>query len=234
MLLARWTIGNTTAAGYECLKESISSFKKLYECNVIVCHNCDPTVLNGITHDLFDQRSTASTAQIKPAGVSWKLYPPRIDESVHEIVIDNDIIFRNRIKEIDTFLDNDCTLLLQDDTRTYGRFDKFVPMGYEINSGIYGMPPNFSLQKYVNFYCRTDWVKNALGSNKESITFDEQGLVALSLLDYHNFLIIPNTSVTNCEHNLKIADAMHFIGLNRRSFHRPFSEFKLYNTRMYL
>ena len=96
------------------------------------------------------------------------------------------------------------------------------------------MPPGFDLHKYVDFYCQSDWELNALGEHKASKTFDEQGLVAIALLNYSNYVIIPATSVTNCEKELTLAKGMHFIGLNRRTFHRPFALYRSINTKLYL
>lgn len=235
--LARWTIGDSTAAGYQCLKLSIESFLRLYDADVVICHNCHEENISHICFgdfSLIDQREVAKSSKIQPVGVAWKLYPPRIDKSRHEISIDNDIVFTERIPQIDAFLDGDCTLLLEGDSRTYGRFERYVPAGYEINSGIFGMPPGFDLHKYVDFYCQSDWELNALGEHKASKTFDEQGLVAIALLNYSNYVIIPATSVTNCEKELTLAKGMHFIGLNRRTFHRPFALYRSINTKLYL
>lgn len=235
--LVRWTIGPSTAAGYQCLKLSIESFLKFYDADVVVCHNCPAETMSLLCFgdiQLINQSEFSRVSKIKPAGVAWKLYPPRIDKTRHEISIDNDIIFTEPIPEIDKFLNTDCTLLLEGDSRTYGRFEKYVPSGYQINSGIFGMPPNFDLHKYVNFYCQTDWELNALGEHKESKTFDEQGLVAIALLNYSNYVIIPETSVTNCERELILSKGMHFIGLNRRTFHRPFALYRSLNKKLYL
>lgn len=236
--LVRWTIGPATDAGYQCLKLSIESFLRLYDADVVICHNCQRETISHICFQdkiqLVDQTEIAKASKIPPAGVAWKLYPPRIDKSRHEISIDNDVVFAERIPEIDRFLDGDCTLLLEGDSRTYGRFERYVPAGYEINSGIFGMPPGFDLHKYVDFYCHSDWELNALGEHKENKTFDEQGLVAIALLNYSNYVIIPSTSVTNCERELALAKGMHFIGLNRRPFHRPFALYRSINTKLYL
>lgn len=236
--IARWTIGPSTPAGYECLRLSIESFLKFYDAEVVICHNCSPETISNICVDnkirLIDQQEVAKISKIPPMGVAWKLYPPRIDRSRHEICIDNDIVFREPVPEIDHFLNNDCTLMLEDHSRTYGRFERYVPSGFEINSGIYGMCPDFDLYKYVNFYCQRDWEINALGEYEQSKTFDEQGLIALSMLDYPRHIIISNTTITNCERELKISNGMHFIGLNRRSHHRPFIEYKTSKIKLYL
>lgn len=229
--LVRWTIGNVKPAGYDCLAISIENFKNLYDVEIVVCHNCDLSKINHLSGvNFYDQRQDW---KIKPKGVSWKLYPPRLDLYRHELLIDNDIIIEEKIDEIDKFFNSDCTLLLEDITRTYGKFENHVPPNYCINSGIYGMPPGFDLKKYVNFYVK-DWELNATGQHSASKTFDEQGLVAFSLLNYPSFAIIPNTSVTICEQDFKKSKGMHFIGLNRREHHRPFNLYKTFRSKFYL
>jgi len=204
----------------------------LYDVDVAVCHNCDPEKLEYIPRDyLYDQRQSWD---IEPMGVAWKLYPPRLVQDRHELLIDNDIIIEKRVKEIDEFFDGDCTLLLEDVTRNYGRFDKHVPPGHRINSGIYGMPPGFNLDNFVRFYAGSGWEMNAEGEYAASKTFDEQGLVAIALLSYPSYVIIPTTSVTCCERDFVEGDGMHFIGLNRRFHHRPFQLFKTHRRRFHL
>ena len=235
--LVRWTIGNSTPHGFECLRLSIESFLKFHEAEVVICHNCPTKTISLLCFDDFhiiDQSTIAESSKIKPIGVSWKLYPPRLDINRYEISIDNDIVFQEPIPEIEKFLQNDCTLLLEDHSRTYGRFERYVPPGFEINSGIYGMPPGFDLYKYVNFYFQTDWELNARGEYEASKTFDEQGLIALALLNYRKYVIISNASITNCERELKMAKGMHFIGLNRRPHHHPFIMYKNLKTKFYL
>lgn len=229
--LVRWTIGDVKPAGHKSLELSIKKFTQLYDVDVVVCHNCDVASLDYLPQEiLYDQRQDW---KIKPVGVSWKLYPPRLDSTRHEMVIDNDIIIEERIEEIDRFFNSDSTLLLEDVTRTYGQFENYVPPEYCINSGIYGMPPEFNLQKYIDFYIKK-WEINALGEHSESKTFDEQGLIAISLLNYPSFAIIPETSVTICEREFKKSKGMHFIGLNRRRHHRPFQLYQTRRSKLYL
>jgi hypothetical protein len=123
---------------------------------------------------------------------------------------------------------------LEGASRNYGRFERHVPPGYSINSGVYGMPPNFNFQKYVNFYSGTSWEINAFGPHAASKTFDEQGLVAIALLSYRKFAIIKGTSVTNCERRLIQGKGLHFVGVNRNEFHEPFRLFKSEIRKMHL
>lgn len=212
--------------GFRCLALSIAAFTRLYDCDAVVCHNCPPDEISlldlGDSVSLFDQREWAKSHPVPPKGVAWKLYPPRLDPDRHELLIDNDLIIAERIPELDAFLSGDCTLVLEETGRTYGRFDGFVPPGRCVNSGLFGMPPGFDLKKYVDFHVGGGWEENARYEHAGNVTWDEQGLVALALLSYPRCVTIPRTSVTNCEHHLVDGRGYHFIGLNRRTFHAPF------------
>jgi len=239
MRIARWTIGNASRAGYEALAFSITSFQHLYpDTNVVICHNCSINKLEDIVARFpdakFHDQSQYLNSKCPPMGVAWKLYPPRIAPDDYEICIDNDVIFMNRVQEIDNFFYGDHTLLLEETSRTYGRFVDYVPPGYCINSGIYGMPPGFNFKKYVNFYSGDNWEINAVGPHAASKTFDEQGLVAIALLSYKNFVIIKKESVTNCEKHLIPGNGLHFISVNRNQFHEPFRLFKSNFVKMHL
>jgi hypothetical protein len=172
--------------------------------------------------------------RLKPVGVAWKLYPPRMLYHRHEILIDNDIVFTDKIEEIDKFFAGDCTLLLEGLSRNYGRFENHVPPGFNINSGIYGMPPQFNLTKYIKMFAGEMWEENATGSHAASKTFDEQGLVAFALLNHPNYVIIPNTTVTNCGQHLIHGKGLHFVGVNRNQFHQPFRLYRSTLRKMYL
>lgn len=230
-MIARWHIGNVKPAGWECLKMSIESFLSLYDADPVICYNSDAAP--DLPYHLINQNEYRTAAR-KPIGVTWKLYPPRLDITQKEIVIDNDVIFRDRILEIDHFLENDCTLLAEDETRAYGRFEEHVPQGFKINSGIYGMPEGFDLHSYVEFFAGQQWEENAVGDNEANKSFDEQGLIAFALLSYHHSVIIPETSFRYCRLELAIGNAMHFMGLNRQDYHRPFQEYKSTLRKMYL
>lgn len=230
--LVRWTIGPTTREGFECLYLSIRSFLRFYDVEPVLCFNCDPSCLPDFAIKKHDQRAHQADSVI-PKGVAWKLYPPRLAPERHELFIDNDIVFCEPIPEITHFFNSDSTLLLEGNSRTYGRFERYVPPGFQINSGIFGLPPGFNLTKYMRFYGVTTWEENATGRHAPSKTFDEQGLVATALLDYPRHLIIPETSITSCELQLSLAKGMHFIGLNRRR-HQPYLDFKYAHTKTFL
>lgn len=234
----RWTIGPVSSLGFECFRYSLASFTKHFEAEIVVCYNCPFEKIAWIAQEYpsarFIDQSIYLDSPIRPAGVAWKLYPPRLDINRHELSIDNDIVVNLPIPQIAAFFQGSHTLLMEDWSRTYGRFEKHVPRGQCINSGLYGMPPGFDLSRYCDFYLRDQWEMNAVGEYRESKTFDEQGLIALSLLDHPKFAIIPNTTITNCERNYTEAAGHHFIGVNRKEQHRPFTLYRASQRRLFL
>ncbi len=232
--VARWTIGATSSDGYDCLIRSIESFLQFYDFEVVITHNCDaknlPTISPQIT--LLDQREIEVKGPA-PVGVAWKLHPSRLCPERHELCIDNDIVLNERLVEIDQFLEQDAVLMLETIGRTYGRFDKHIHPAVHVNSGIYGMPPGFDLQKFIDFYGGENWEKNAFGDHDLNETFDEQGLVAFALSSYGKSVTIPASSVTNCEHFLVEGKGHHFIGLNRRQYHSAYRLFKSRSRKLY-
>lgn len=229
--LVRWTIGPVQPAGFECLRMSIQSFRDLYDIDCVVCHNgIDPQCISDLDVTLIDQQSRICSGDIKPVGVAWKLYPIRLDMNRHELFIDNDLIVANKIDQLDQFLTSDMTLLLQGESRNYGKYERHVPPGYHINSGLFGLPPGFDLNKYLKFY-NNEWEINCTHSSK---TWDEQGFVAASLLSHNKFAVIPNNVVTNCEMQLVPGRGFHFVGLNRSRFHRPFAEYRSATCKLFI
>lgn len=233
--LARWTVGDTTPDGFDCLRRSADSLTRLYDVEVVVCYNGDSAITQEALRDfaLIDQRRFRGVLAPEPVGVAWKLYPPRLAPDRHELVIDNDLIVSRRLPELDAFFSGVRTLLLGENGRTYGRFGRHVPAGYGVNSGLYGMPPGFDFGSFVRFYAGGAWEENALAEHRASRTFDEQGLVALALLSRPH-LVIPAESVTNCEHRWVPGAGHHFVGLNRRAFHRPYREYVASLRKLYL
>ena len=236
--LARWTIGPVKPDGFKCLVESIESFTAMYDVDIAVCYNCKKDELPKLPNQtlLINQHEYLNTSVASPKGVAWKLYPSRLNINTHEIVIDNDILFEKRIPQIDDFFNSDSTLLLQEraSSRNYGKFDKHVPSQYAINSGIYGMPPNFNLQKYIDFYVLDEWQKNVSIEHEQNYTFDEQGFIAFALLDYQKFIIIPEDIITNCGMLYIEGHGLHFCGLNRMDLHKHYRYHKFSKIKIHL
>lgn len=233
--IVKWTIGNTTKDGYEALLLSIESFLSFYEIEVFICFNCSesqlPKALKKYT--LINQKGYVKDRP-SPIGVAWKLYPPRLSIDNYEISVDNDLIINEPIPAINDFLSSDKTLLLEDNARTYGRFEKHVPPGFKINSGLYGMPPGFNLDSYFKFYVGAAWEKNAFNRHDKNETFDEQGLIALALLNHKQYLIIDGKTITNCENHLIQGKGHHFIGLNRKKYHAPYRLYRSLGQKLFL
>lgn len=222
--IVRWTIGKVKPAGYDCLLHSIINFRKLYDVDIIVYYNGNQKLHFCDTNLGIQCINQSEIFGEYLHGVAWKLYPPRVNINCHELFIDNDLIIENRIEEIDYFFNNtDCTLLLEGLARNYGKFDNHVPKNYKINSGLFGIPPGFNLNKYIQFY----------GDNWDS-KFNEQGLVAMALLSNKKHIIISDTKITNCETKFKPSLGMHFIGLNRSDKHQPWVDYKLCKIPIYL
>ena len=227
MPIFRFAIGDLNRLATRCLIKSIKQIKTLYDAEIYVCYNGKPPFhLNHLPIRIIDQTDYVGQLPV-PVGVSWKLYPPRLVIEQHEIFIDNDLIINEKIPEIDQFLQtNDRCLLLEEDTRTYGRFSKHVPASIYANSGLFGVPPYFDFEKHVkNHIIGKDWEKNAHGEYEESGTFDEQGLVAL-ILGSQKHILINKKTINNCERIYVPAKGNHFIGLNRKNF-EPFKSFSL-------
>lgn len=219
--LVRWTIGPVQDDGFDCLWRSVVAFSSLYDVDIAICYN--GMVLDPIPDCPLQLVNQADfTFGSNPLGVSWKLYPPRLALDRHELFLDNDLIVEEHIPAIDNFFASDSTLLLEADSRNYGRFEKHVPRGFNINSGLFGVPPGFDLKKYIDFYGR-NWENNCPHSG---FTYDEQGLVAIALLDHPHYTVISRKVVTNCELHYQPSAGMHFSTLNRSKKHLPYLRYK--------
>jgi hypothetical protein len=224
-MLVRWTIGgNVKPAGFTCLKLSVMNFQLLYPRAILyICYNglheSQVSQLQDLPASLINQEYTRFVGET-PIGVAWKLRPPRLSIAEYEVFIDNDLILRERLDEIDRWVNTGSTLVLESESRHYGTFARHIPNQYRINSGLFGVPPGFNLESYIALWGR--WSNNCPNA---SYTWCEQGLVASALTHSTNHILIPQTTVTNCEVELIEAPGMHFISLNRVNFHRPFAEY---------
>ena len=218
--LIRWTIGPCREEGIKSLFYSVRSFIELYpDFEYVICYNQieEECLLSVKKLDerirLINQNDYLNSFPIKPQleyQTYWKLYPPRLDITKHEINIDNDIIIFKKIKEIDCFLNEDAVLLYQGLHGLYGSYENSVPTGIRINSGIYGMPPNFIFKQNMP-KLQHNWQDK----------FDEQGIVASTLMNYKKHFIIPLTTIPIIEKNFEMKYFLHdfccgyhFVGVN--------------------
>lgn len=222
----RFTVGNTNKWGIICLEHSIAQIRKLYKAEIVVCYNGNSDLVAHLPVTLVNQHGVFTNGLPDPIGVSWKLYPPRLYPTEHEIFIDNDLILHEHIEEIDDFLaSTDKTLLLEEENRVYGRFSRHVPKNLRINTGLFGVPPNFNLETRLKAIVGKTWEHNALGKYEASWSWDEQGAIAY-ILSSQKYTLIPKESITNCARTWIRGKGNHFIGLNRDS-QKPFKAYLL-------
>jgi hypothetical protein len=225
MAIIRWTIGGCCQPrGFECLKIAVQNFQLLYpEAQRFICHNgLSPPQLEFISAlpaKLVNQEIEEYAGE-HPQGVAWKLRPPRLSPNCHEMFIDNDLIITERLPEIDQWLNANNTLGLEAEARHYGSFSNKVPKHYRINSGLFGLPPGFDMAHYLTLWGK--WENNC---PNQSVTWNEQGLVANTITHKYKPIIISKETIANCEVELLKAPGMHFVSLNRVKFHRPFAEY---------
>jgi hypothetical protein len=216
--ILRWTIGNSDKINLNLLSRSIKQMTLLYaeRFELFVCFNGDFKVEN------FEKRSTGAVKLLKqepigglpyPRGCTWKLYPPRLNIQVHEIFIDHDFVLVKRMDEIEHFLNSsDKFLCIEDRSRAYGpNFDEQIPQGFEINSGLFGLPPGFDMGKQMSLV------------DKWSSHFDDQGFIAKQMFDKRKIMI--NRKISTCFDILNINEeycAYHFMKQNRKKFWRRF------------
>lgn len=208
--LFRWTIGgNPCPTGFEVFFESIQSVRKLYgdEFDYVVCYNnLTSDQLSYISQfgiRLIEQRHCAEM-EYEPVGVAWKLYPPRLRDSTHEIFMDNDIVLYSRPREVEEFLaSKDVTFITEgfgnnEGKGNYGKyFENMERHSVCVNSGFFGLPPYFPFAQLIRYYQASD--ENRSWENY----FDEQGLVASCILNHSPCLVIPISDIGVCVEDLE-------------------------------
>jgi len=214
--IIRWTIGDVSDQGLECLNLSIKNMTDFYGYNdfyYFICHNnISKKKLNSIGNskiNLLDQEKFTESLPIAPSkeyGVSWKLYPPRIDVERNEIFMDNDIVFHKKII-LDEF--KDYFLISEAINRSYGFFDNKVISKRNMNSGFFKLLPGYDFAKKLsNTILEFDF-------NWTSY-FDEQGLVSY-IISKENHLVVGLDKLTITHNNFDnfIGEyGTHFIGIN--------------------
>jgi len=187
--IIRWTVGPKK---YLCddliLRKSIKNFQLIYgdKFEYFLCFNGrNESEFFDIKNVNFYQQSHIKNMDV-PKGVSWKLYPPRLNIKTHEIFIDHDLIIIDKIDKILNFVENKNHFIYSRSLhRNYGQFDSKVKPGFRLNSGLFGVPPNF------NFV--------GIEEIKWDQYFDEQGFVASLLCQQKNLIEIPLSEIMICD-----------------------------------
>lgn len=218
--LIRWTLASPKLEGFEALLEAIAKWAELYpEFDRVVCCNkrtyVDALRERNIT--IFDQTNSMSGLW-EPKSAGWKLCPPRLRMSSHEIICDNDLIMFQRSDYIDQFLESDSTFLsCEAIRRNVGNFEPYVSADFKLNTGLIGLPPNY------DFAWEIEEMQRKSGLSGWDTLFDEQGLVSSIFSRKSGHRTIPfseicNTTPMNETYNTPpefyTAKGIHFCGLN--------------------
>lgn len=216
--IVRWTIGDVSENGFICLEHSIKNFIKNYEnkFDYYVCYNTiDEKKLNYIKKypvKLLNQNNYVKELKIKPKNhPCWKLFPPRINIHTHEIFIDNDLILYEKLPLINKFLKNNNMLIISEAKyRAYGNFCKLINTNDKMNTGFFGLYPNFDFKNEINKTLDKKIISNW------DIHSDEQGLVAYIFQNYE-YRLISTKKIFVGHTKLPLNDnlkGIHYIGLN--------------------
>lgn len=233
--LARWTIGPVSDIGFEILDESVRSFTSIYpEFDCVICHNfIDEQKVNHLGVATHKQEASTVPCKLTPpsdseeeaSGCGWKLAPPRLRPEAHELWIDNDLVIRRRIEEIDEWLASPDSGLISEGLgrcRVFGAFDRFVPTGIHACAGLFGLPPGFDFYRSILFYMPY-LDKGTLGG------YDEQGLTAAIVLNMPKCIMVPNTQCRIWEDHMppmsQLPAAIHFVAANRKPWHRGWKSY---------
>jgi hypothetical protein len=164
----------------------------------------------------IDGKATETTAS------GWKLSPPRLRPNAHELWIDNDIVIRDRIPELDYWLASPekIGIISEGRTRFYGIFNRFIP-NINLCAGFFGLPPNVDFKQIILDYCK-------LLNGRPLGGYDEQGLVCATVTNLPTFMVVPSKSVFIAEHDVPdpLPPALHFVGSNRSANHAGWNKYR--------
>jgi len=224
MAILRYTIGPVPPIGFQILRESVKLMRRIYpELTITICHNqLNPKQVDFLKRlEVYLHEQKHEILYCAPTVENWKLYPPRIDINQHELVIDNDVIFEKRIKQIDEFLTSNKPVVMSAVHRAYGQFEEFVNKETYVNCGIYGMPPGFDFEAKIKEFC---WIK---GTTSWSPRFDDQGLVAAALTSSDHIMIPMDEILPLGEgSDFREGNGYHFISSNRDGYHTAWDGYK--------
>ena len=221
--IVRWTIGDVSKEGFVTLYHSVKNFINLYKDNFeyFICYNNitekQLNIVKNFPIVFINQHNYINELKLNPicGNPCWKLYPPRLDLNRHEIFIDNDLIIYKKIPIIDNFLNKNNLLFISEAImRSYGNFLKYITISENLNTGIFGLYPNFDFKLKINNIIEDKKII------KWSNHLDEQGLVSLIFQNY-NFELIDLNQIYVCHKSFKLKKGkygIHFVGLNNKKF----------------
>ena len=227
--LIRYTIGgkSTSDLSINILNISIKKIQKIFKDKVdyAICYNnldmgFIEKINNGFGNKFYkikiiDQLKFKNSLPYRPVDVSWKLYPPRLRLSAHEIFIDNDIIIERLPDQVSDFLKEDKSFFFTEglNKNNFGNF-QYWQNNIKFNSGFFGLPPNFDFRKSLIEKMKKQ-MKN-FNQFKWIDQYDEQGIVGCIILEQKNIKEIKLDCVGIFENN-KITKGLcgyHFVKSN--------------------
>lgn len=209
--IIRWTITDVFEPGFEILNKSVQLFKKLYKnkFETVICYNnlSESNMKKlPLVDRLIDQSTFANSIHIYPPNAfnpAWKIYPPRLNINVQEIIIDNDLIIYEKIPELDL----NMIIATEAFARSYsGPLCNKIKKN--INSGFISLPPGFDLANEIN----TVIDKYSYNWNNY---FNEQTLLAFVIENHQHFILSLDQIHIAAIECKKAKYGIHFIGANK-------------------
>ncbi|MDB5038808.1 MAG: hypothetical protein JWQ35_2336 [Bacteriovoracaceae bacterium] len=231
----RWTIGDVSDSGFEALRLSVWGAFRAFGSDVsyaIYVNSIDLEVARRKTGDLPESAEWRKSEIVNipdflakrldprmAEGVAWKFAPLQAFPDRYELALDNDCILWEVPKTIAEWLNrlDETQCLVAEDVRAcFGKFETYCGSQPK-NSGIRGLPPQFSLEKKIREMMELHPVR--LESE-----LDEQGLQIAALSRVAPLAVVSIEEVSVCSPfpphmpNLGIYGA-HFVGLNAKQRH---------------
>ena len=219
--LWRWTIGEVSEVGWEIFSESVRQAVKVYpEFDFVICHNNlsleEVIFLKKWGVPLHSQKFEYpfQYCEKNQTDYSWKLVPPRLRMDAHELWVDNDLVIRDRIPEIDQWLVSQTTMISasKEVISRYGRFTDSIDPWIKCCAGFFGLPPGFDLEARINELCM-----------EPLVNYDEQGLVTKIVtgttgwieVDFENLKMLGSWNPERIGMPHRLPPGVHFVGSNR-------------------
>jgi hypothetical protein len=213
--IVRWTVGNVSEEGLECLERSAINFINFYkdQFDYFICfNNIDAKKLNWskkLNIRLIDQKDHLDSLDIMPldGNPCWKIYPPRLDINKYEIFIDNDLVLYKKI-DLEKIIENNNFFITQALEKNYGSFNKIIKSEPNLNTGFFGIAKKFDFKKEINKLIKK------FNVNWNQGHFEEQGIVSY-IIKKQKYGIIDLNKLYVCFGDYQLAkNGFHFAGLN--------------------
>lgn len=220
--LWRWTIGDVSEVGWEIFSESVRQAKKVYpEFDFLICYNNlfprEELSLQKWGVSLYCQEVVEYAFQHQESNrtdYSWKLVPPRFRMNAHELWVDNDLVIRDRLPEIDQWLASQTTIISasKEVISRYGRYTDSIDPWIKCCAGFFGLPPGFDLEAKIAELC-----------SEPLVNYDEQGMITKIVtaspgwieVDFENLKMLGSWNPERIGMPFRLPPGVHFVGANR-------------------